>query len=130
MDNLIRILTDEAIRNNTIAPEQFKQHGIKRALRNEDGTGVKTILTEISDVRGYKIGKGKVPIEGHLVYRGIEIVDLVEGFLTEGRHGFDDTAYLLLFRKWQQTFHPDWPEKGRFQKDLLEGLFFLFRALI
>lgn len=99
MDNLIKILTDEAIRNNTIAPEQFKQHGIKRALRNEDGTGVKTILTEISDVRGYKIGKGKVPIEGHLIYRGIEIVDLVEGFLTEGRHGFDDTAYLLLFGK-------------------------------
>lgn len=99
MDDLIRVLTDEAIKNNTIAPDQFKKHGIKRALRNEDGTGVKTILTEISDVRGYKVDNGKVPIEGHLIYRGIEIVDLVEGFLKEGRHGFDDTAYLLMFGK-------------------------------
>ena len=69
---LIEILTGEAISNNTIAPDQFKKHGIKRGLRNEDGTGVKTILTEISDVRGYKIDKGKVPIEGQLIYRGIE----------------------------------------------------------
>jgi len=99
MDDLIKTLTEEAINNNTIAPELFKKHGIKRALRNEDGTGVKTILTEISDVKGYKVDKGKVPIEGHLIYRGIEIVDLVEGFLKEGRHGFDDTAYLLMFGK-------------------------------
>ena len=99
MDNLTQILTDEAVKNNSINPELFKKHGIKRALRNEDGTGVKTILTEISDVKGYKVDKGKVPIEGHLIYRGIEIVDLVEGFLKEGRHGFDDTAYLLMFGK-------------------------------
>jgi citrate synthase len=99
VDNLIQILTDEAVKNNSINPELFKKHGIKRALRNEDGTGVKTILTEISDVKGYKVDKGKVPIEGHLIYRGIEIVDLVEGFLKEGRHGFDDTAYLLMFGK-------------------------------
>lgn len=99
MDNLIKRLTDEAIKNNTIAPEQFKKHGIKRGLRNEDGTGVKTILTEISDVRGYRVNGGKIPIEGKLIYRGIEIVDLVEGFLKEGRHGFDDTAYLLMFGK-------------------------------
>ena len=97
MDNLIKTLTDEAIRNNSINPELFKKHGIKRGLRNEDGTGVKTILTEISDVKGYKVDKGKVPIEGQLIYRGIEIVDLVEGFLKEGRHGFDDTAHLLMF---------------------------------
>ena len=101
MDNLIKELTEEAIKNNTIAPELFKKHGIKRALRNEDGTGVKTILTEISDVRGYKVDKrkGKVAIEGRLIYRGIEIVDLIEGFLAENRHGFDDVAYLLMFGK-------------------------------
>jgi citrate synthase len=99
MDNLIKTLTDEAISNNTILPEQFKEHGIKRGLRNEDGTGVKTILSEISDVKGYKVDKGKVPIEGRLIYRGIEIVDLVDGFLSEDRHGFDDTAYLLMFGK-------------------------------
>ena len=99
MKHLIKILTAEAIKNNTISPEQFRTHGIKRGLRNEDGTGVKTILTEISDVRGYKVNKGKVPIEGQLIYRGIEITDLVDGFLKEDRHGFDDTAYLLMFGK-------------------------------
>jgi citrate synthase len=88
MDNLIKILTDEAIKNNTIAPEQFKKHGIKRALRNEDGTGVKTILTEISDVKGYRVDKGKVPIEGQLIYRGIEIIDLVDGFCERGQARF------------------------------------------
>ncbi|MHC4907966.1 MAG: citrate/2-methylcitrate synthase [Planctomycetota bacterium] len=97
MKHLIENLTKKAIENNTIAPELFKKHGIKRGLRNEDGTGVKTILSEISDVRGYKVKGGKVPIEGQLIYRGIEIVELVEGFLKEGRHGFDDTAYLLMF---------------------------------
>ncbi|MFZ9023731.1 MAG: citrate synthase [Anaerohalosphaeraceae bacterium] len=97
MKHLIGNLTKKAIENNTIAPELFKKHGIKRGLRNEDGTGVKTILSEISDVRGYKVKGGKVPIEGQLIYRGIEIVELVEGFLKEGRHGFDDTAYLLMF---------------------------------
>ncbi|MHC4773501.1 MAG: citrate/2-methylcitrate synthase [Planctomycetota bacterium] len=96
MKNLVKNLTKKAIKNNTIAPELFKKHGIKRGLRNEDGTGVKTILSEISDVRGYKVKGGKVPIEGQLIYRGIEIVELVEGFLKEGRHGFDDTAYLLM----------------------------------
>jgi citrate synthase len=97
MKHLIENNTKKAIENKTIAQELFKKHGIKRGLRNEDGTGVKTILSEISDVRGYEVKGGKVPIEGQLIYRGIEIVELVEGFLQEGRHGFDDTAHLLMF---------------------------------
>jgi citrate synthase len=99
MKYLIKELIDKAVKNNTIDPDLFKKHGIKRALRNEDGTGVKTILTEISDVRGYKVKakEGKVPIDGKLIYRGIEISELVEGFLKEKRHGFDDTAFLLMF---------------------------------
>lgn len=99
MKYLIKNLTEKAVKNNTINPELFKVHGIKRGLRNEDGTGVKTILTEISDVRGYEVKAkgGKIPIEGQLIYRGIEITELVEGFLKENRHGFDDTAYLLMF---------------------------------
>ncbi len=67
-------------------------------MRNDDGTGVKAILTEISDVVGYhKEGHRVIPVEGRLVYRGIEIKDLVEGFKREGRHGFEETVYLLMF---------------------------------
>ena len=131
MDNLIKLLTDEAIKNNTIALELFKEHGIKRALRNEDGTGVKTILTEISDVRGYKVDNGKVPIEGHLIYRGIEIVDLVEGFLKEGRHGFDDTAYLLLFgqlpdQKMAANFSSRLARKRELPEEFVRGAILTF----
>ncbi|MFW5985087.1 MAG: citrate synthase [Halanaerobiaceae bacterium] len=85
--------------NSNIGPEAYEEYGVKRGLRNADGTGVKTILTEISDVTGYsKDETGNViPVEGRLRYRGIEIKDLVNGFLSENRNGFEETAFLLMF---------------------------------
>ncbi len=98
MDVLIETLTKKAEANSRIGDHWFREHNIKRGLRNEDGTGVKAILTEISDVTGYeRVDGGVVPVEGRLVYRGIEINDLVNGFLSEGRYGFEETAYLLMF---------------------------------
>ncbi len=98
MTTLNERLSEKAIATSTIDPSLFQEHGIKRGLRNEDGTGVKTSLTRISDVVGYEQKDGKVvPIEGKLIYRGIEIGDLVRGFLGEERHGFEETAYLLMF---------------------------------
>ncbi|MFW6237694.1 MAG: citrate synthase [Halanaerobiales bacterium] len=85
--------------NCNISPESYCEYDVKRGLRNLDGTGVKTILTEISDVTGYeKDEDGNVgPVDGRLRYRGIKIKDLVNGFLEEGRHGFEETAYFLMF---------------------------------
>ena len=115
MSILSKSLVAKAKRNNKIKEHWYKDYNIKRGLRNEDGTGVKAILTEISDVVGYKEEGGKViPVDGELIYRGISLKDLVEGFLREGRHGFEETTYLLMFgelpnanelHKFSQSLH-------------------------
>jgi citrate synthase len=75
----------------------FEQYDVKRGLRNSDGTGVLVGLTNIGDVEGYKKVDGKViAIPGRLYYRGVDIEDITAGFQSEGRHGFDETVYLLL----------------------------------
>lgn len=89
---------DLASRFHTIAPDLYRRYNVKRGLRNEDGTGVLVGLTEIGDVHGYILDEGeKTPDEGRLRYRGINVKHLVEGFQSEGRFGFEETAYLLLF---------------------------------
>lgn len=78
--------------------EAFKQHGVKRGLRNDDGTGVMAGLTTVGAVMGYYIEDGeKLPAEGHLRYRGYDIMDLVHNAEDEGRFGFEEVIYLLLF---------------------------------
>lgn len=78
----------------------YTQYSVKRGLRNEDGSGVLVGLTQISSVIGFKkVDEEVIPVEGELYYRGIHIRDLVEGFQKEGRHGFTETVYLLIFGK-------------------------------
>jgi citrate synthase len=89
---------DSVIKNNQIDPALYTKYGVKRGLRNEDGTGVLVGLTQIGDVHGYIVDeKEKVAVEGRLRYRGIELKDLVAGFQSEKRFGFEETVYLLLF---------------------------------
>jgi citrate synthase len=74
---------------------------VNRGLRDLAGNGVLTGLTEISDIIAFRLtqdGK-KIPIDGELYFRGINIYDLVDGFITEGRAGFEETTYLLIFGK-------------------------------
>ena len=81
-----------------IDPSVYERYGVKRGLRNADGTGVMAGITQIGNVRGYYIEDGeKVPMDGQLIYRGISVQDLIDGFMTEGRFGYEETAYLLLF---------------------------------
>lgn len=87
-----------ATANNKIDPLEYEKHHVMRGLRNPNGTGVLVGLTEVGNVEGYEIVNGvKVPIPGKLFYRGIDLEDLVEGFQAEQRHGYEETAYLLLF---------------------------------
>jgi citrate synthase len=80
-----------------INPELFDEFEVKRGLRNKDGTGVLVGLTNIGDVIGYKKENGKVvAIPGRLLYRGIDIEDITQGFQREDRHGFVETAFLLM----------------------------------
>lgn len=84
----------------SISPEVFDKWNIKRGLRNNDGTGVVAGVTAIGEVHGYIMDEGvKIPTEGRLRYRGIDIKDLVSGFQKEKRFGFEETAYLLIFGK-------------------------------
>ena len=85
---------------NKIKPELYSQYDVKRGLRNSDGTGVLVGLTDIGEVHGYVVSeKEKMPVEGVLKYRGIDIYDLVKGFQGTKRSGFEEVAYLLLFGK-------------------------------
>ena len=81
-----------------VSPESYVQYGVKRGLRNSDGTGVMAGITSIGNVRGYYMEDGEpVPMEGQLIYRGIDVRDIINGFLADERFGFEETAYLLLF---------------------------------
>lgn len=83
---------------NRFRPGVYDRFNVKRGLRNEDGSGVLVGLTEIGEVHAYVMDENeKVPVEGRLIYRGIDIYDLVEGFISEDRFGFEECAYLLLY---------------------------------
>ncbi|MEA4895015.1 MAG: citrate synthase [Oscillospiraceae bacterium] len=81
----------------TIDSDQYKNHAIKRGLRNEDGTGVMAGVTRIGSVQGYYMQDGgRVPIPGKLYYRGIDVEDIIAEHSTSGTFGFEEVAYLLL----------------------------------
>lgn len=84
--------------NDFIEPQYYDMYNVKRGLRNENGTGVLVGLTRIGSVVGYRLENNeKLPCEGELYFRGINIDDLVAGFQKEKRRGFEETAYLLIF---------------------------------
>ena len=81
-----------------IDPELYTKYEVKRGLRDISGRGVLAGLTEIGEVHAYIIDEGEmVPVPGRLIYRGMDINDIVNGFIGENRYGFEETAYLLLF---------------------------------
>jgi citrate synthase len=93
-------LCEEYRKNNRISPENYDLYNVKRGLRNPDGTGVMAGLTLICNVHGYLIADGeRIPDEGKLTYRGIDINDIVDGCVKENRFGFEEVAWLLLFGK-------------------------------
>ncbi len=97
-DKIIEKLGGIVEKNDRIDPELYKRYNVKRGLRDLDGTGVLVGLTEIGDVRAYIFDEEeKIPTEGRLFYRGMEINDIVRGFQTEKRFGFEECCYLLLF---------------------------------
>ena len=112
----IQELCEEYLENNKITKEEYEQNRVKRGLRNDDGTGVMAGLTHVCNVHGYLIDDGdKVPDKGRLTYRGINVEQLVEGCEQEGRFGFEEVAWLLIFGKL--------PDRRQFDRmcDLLYG---------
>lgn len=86
--------------NSNVNPELYGKYEVKRGLRDISGKGVLAGLTEISEIRSYSIiDSDVVPCDGKLYYRGVDIEDIVEGFIHEKRFGFEETVYLLMFGK-------------------------------
>ena len=96
----INKLADKTKEAGYIDSELFTKYDVKRGLRDLNGKGVLAGLTNISDVRATKIVDGVTfPDHGKLFYRGYNVSDLVDGFSKEGRFGFEEVTYLLLFNK-------------------------------
>ena len=87
------------IENDSISKDLFREYGVNMGLRDINGNGVLTGLTNISEVSAFKIIDGKkVPSDGQLLYRGYDVKDLVQGSKGE-KFIFEEAAYLLLFCK-------------------------------
>ncbi len=91
-------LCDEIKKNSEISQEYFEKFDVKRGLRNRDGSGVMAGLSKICSVEGYYIKDcERTPIDGKLIYRGIDLNDIVNGCRSENRFGYEEVSYLLLF---------------------------------
>lgn len=103
--------------NNRITRDEYEYYDVKRGLRNRDGTGVVAGLTHVCNVHGYLIDDGeKVPDEGRLSYRGLNVTDIVNGCRAEGRFAFEEVVWLLIFGKL-----PDKRQYGRICQILYEN---------
>ncbi|MBQ7505272.1 MAG: citrate/2-methylcitrate synthase [Ruminococcus sp.] len=91
-------LAGKLYKNSAIDKDLYAKYDVKRGLRDIDGKGVRTGLTDISEIVQNKVVDGKtVPCDGVLYYRGYNIEDIVDGFVGDGRFGFEEVVYLLLF---------------------------------
>lgn len=87
------------VENDTISDDLFKEYGVNRGLRDINGNGVLTGLTNISRIDSFKEENGKkIPCEGKLWYRGYNVIDWVKN-IPANSFGFEKTAFLLLFGK-------------------------------
>lgn len=81
-----------------IDTELYTKYSVNRGLRDLNGKGVLTGLTEISEVKSKEIVNGReVPCEGQLFYRGYNVTDIISDIAKRGRFGFEETTYILLF---------------------------------
>lgn len=94
----VKRLAELSMKKGYIEPSMYTDYNVYRGLRDLNGNGVLTGLTEISEIQAKKSVNGKdVPCRGKLFYRGYDIEELVEGFMIEKRFGFEEITYLLLF---------------------------------
>lgn len=97
---VVKRLCEEFLQYTRFDTSAYENLDVKRGLRNADGTGVLAGLTKVCNVHGYVMDEGeKSPIDGELIYRGINVKELIDGCTSENRFGYEETAYLLLFGK-------------------------------
>ena len=102
---------DKCAVGDRISPQLYTEYGVKTGLRDENGKGVLTGLTNISEVKAFQYVDGvKTPCDGELLYRGYDVRDLIAG---SSRFAFEEAAYLLLFGEL--------PDRGQL-RDFLDAL--------
>ena len=108
-------LAQASTEHNNIVPDMYTDHHVYRGLRDRQGRGVVTGLTEVSTVNARRIDPDGTEhsIPGELFYRGYNVKDLVQGFQADGRFGFEEAIYLLLFSEL-----PDEGELLRFRREM------------
>ncbi|MBP7161977.1 MAG: citrate/2-methylcitrate synthase [Candidatus Omnitrophica bacterium] len=102
-----------ATEKSLVDPSLYAKYDVKRGLRDISGKGVLAGLTQIGEVIAY--GPDGAPAPGQLIYRGIDISQIVQGFTSDNHFGFEETCYLLLFGDL-----PSRKELDIFQKQLAE----------
>lgn len=105
--------TDEqvklCVKNDQIDKNLYQEYGVKRGLRDEQGQGVLTGLTNISQITAFKNVNGeKVPCDGELLYRGYNVRDLVNGaadkrFILRREFTFFYSEICLIMNSWQSS---------------------------
>jgi citrate synthase len=98
MNDFTNVYTKKCLENDAIDASLFEKYNVKKGLRDKNGRGVLSGITNISLIKATEEKDGHViPIDGQLYYRGYNIYDLVNGVRNDGRFGFEEAAYLLLF---------------------------------
>lgn len=119
MSDRLEQLYNKSLVENDIPNEWYTRYGVKKGLRNEDGTGVLIGLTRVADVVGYeKVDNRKINCEGRLYYRGYEISDLVSKLYGK-RGAFETVCFLILFG------HLPNEEEDKYFKDLIRQSYYL-----
>ena len=94
----IELLSKKCMNNSNIDNSLYEKYDVKRGLRDLNGKGVLTGLTEISEIYSKKIVNGEaVPDDGMLFYRGYNVEDIIGGLNGISPYGFEEITYLLLF---------------------------------
>ena len=76
----------------------YEKYGVRRGLRNFDGTGVPAGITRVSNVHGYLIDEyARVPCEGDLFYRGVSVRDIAAAADRRNSFAYEEASWLLLF---------------------------------
>ena len=85
------------IEHDTINDSLFAEYGVNRGLRDLNGKGVLTGLTNISKLVSFVDDDNKkIPCDGQLWYRGYNVKTLIKQ-IGKNEFGFERVAYLLLF---------------------------------
>ena len=122
------ILYEALMHNHRIDPNLYAEYDVKRGLRDSNGKGVLTGLTQVSDVTGFEMENGRlITAEGRLYYQGVNVEEIV-GNLSGRRFGFEETIYLLLFgrlpsqkqlKHFLETLYDLQDIGGRFLRDVI-----------